>query len=517
MMRRSNQLSRAKTLWVYTKIAIIGLAVSLALFVFLLDVDDNTLSTSIHVPSDKVAVDVDLGTDTLQLDVPRTDMRHQDAVVLLEDLAILRPSNRLTLPTCAPGVKINTDQAALEKVRHCSGIDWSKSRLPPELVVWSYTPYHMCEGKITVHHRDVALFRDVILDKAFCEGPPCTEDVHLYLGSGYEKSDKVVFHEGFFLVPCGLMRSDRNAFRGGGGNHVSTWMNAVVPYDYPQEVLVDDVVSNLTIAIRRYEYWNIYHTMSDLYNAYMATRFYNVSTRAVNIVFLDGGGRGPYFQLWEDCFQKVIPLSHLSDQTLFRDLFWNKLGYSSELLAHSDPYLPLVEDFRQFVLDSNDLQQGRDKPDCSNLNILLISRHNYDNRTLARQIHNEKELEQSLIRDFHNVKVRKVQLEQLSVKEQLQLVIETDILLGMHGAGLTHSLFLPVHAGVIEFLPHPDSWNLSDGHFRGISRWRNLRYIRWQNDDRANEVVTGVATDIPVSVLKEKVSDMIQQICKKTF
>jgi hypothetical protein len=34
-----------------------------------------------------------------------------------------------------------------------------------------------------------------------------------------------------------------------------------------------------------------------------------------------------------------------------------------------------------------------------------------------------------------------------SLREQLQLVAHTDLLVGMHGAGLAHGLFLPPHAG----------------------------------------------------------------------
>jgi capsular polysaccharide biosynthesis protein len=81
--------------------------------------------------------------------------------------------------------------------------------------------------------------------------------------------------------------------------------------------------------------------------------------------------------------------------------------------------------------------------------------------------------------------VRGVQLELLPFTEQLRLVGETDILLGMHGAGLSHMLFLPRHGALIEFEPIGQGENM---HFAELALWRRLVYSRWRNDSSKNEV-----------------------------
>ena len=46
----------------------------------------------------------------------------------------------------------------------------------------------------------------------------------------------------------------------------------------------------------------------------------------------------------------------------------------------------------------------------------------------------------------------------------------------MHGAGLTHALFLPANASLIEL--STSSYSGSD-HFASIAAWRQLHYERW--------------------------------------
>ncbi|KAJ8304656.1 hypothetical protein KUTeg_018239 [Tegillarca granosa] len=82
----------------------------------------------------------------------------------------------------------------------------------------------------------------------------------------------------------------------------------------------------------------------------------------------------------------------------------------------------------------------------------------------------------------------------------------------MHGAGLTHAIFLPKHAGVIELFPKYRS--VSNAHFKAISRWRGLHYIVWQNLLRENEIA-GEFTKIPERILIKLVSKMKDRICRE--
>lgn len=58
-----------------------------------------------------------------------------------------------------------------------------------------------------------------------------------------------------------------------------------------------------------------------------------------------------------------------------------------------------------------------------------------------------------------------VDLAELPFKEQIQVVRDSDILLGVHGAGLTHSFWLPAGSATVEILPK----GLNHKGFRNIA------------------------------------------------
>lgn len=78
----------------------------------------------------------------------------------------------------------------------------------------------------------------------------------------------------------------------------------------------------------------------------------------------------------------------------------------------------------------------------------------YTKRHLPRSF--SKKVETKLleaIAAIPGVTVDTVEFANLSFKEQIQVIANTDILLGVHGNGLTHILFLPEDAAVIEVFP----------------------------------------------------------------
>jgi len=58
-----------------------------------------------------------------------------------------------------------------------------------------------------------------------------------------------------------------------------------------------------------------------------------------------------------------------------------------------------------------------------------------------------------VLRRFPNVDVQRVDFAQSSFAEQMQLVAQSEVLVGMHGAGLAHLLWLPEHGGLLELRP----------------------------------------------------------------
>jgi len=101
------------------------------------------------------------------------------------------------------------------------------------------------------------------------------------------------------------------------------------------------------------------------------------------------------------------------------------------------------------VLSSYDVDGSAHRLDCSAISLLLISRRDYvthprnPHAVVRRKIANELQLEAALRMRNPHFRIRSAQLERLSMSQQLRLVASTDIVVAMHGAGLTHALFMP--------------------------------------------------------------------------
>lgn len=70
--------------------------------------------------------------------------------------------------------------------------------------------------------------------------------------------------------------------------------------------------------------------------------------------------------------------------------------------------------------------------------------------TAYRTILNEKEIVEALLKDPGYHVERVVYDRHMPFRKQLEITHNTDVFIGMHGAGLTHLLFLPDWAAVFE-------------------------------------------------------------------
>ncbi|UYV74181.1 EOGT [Cordylochernes scorpioides] len=109
------------------------------------------------------------------------------------------------------------------------------------------------------------------------------------------------------------------------------------------------------------------------------------------------------------------------------------------------------------------------------IQVTLISR-----KTSFRKILNEDELIEAANRN-PLLSMKKVVYENLSFQSQLQVTHNTDILVGMHGAGLTHMLFLPDWGSVFEIY-HCDDRNC----YSDLARLRGVQYITWEKEDKVH-------------------------------
>lgn len=100
-------------------------------------------------------------------------------------------------------------------------------------------------------------------------------------------------------------------------------------------------------------------------------------------------------------------------------------------------------------------------------------------KTKFRNVLNEEELVEA-IKGLQGVDVRLVAYSKdMEFRQQLEITRNTDVFIGMHGAGLTHLLFLPDWATVFEL------YNCEDSEcYKDLARLRGVRYVTWENSTK---------------------------------
>ncbi|WAQ99366.1 RCN11-like protein [Mya arenaria] len=273
-----------------------------------------------------------------------------------------------------------------------------------------------------------------------------------------------------------------------------------------------------TFVFKRIEAHNLYHTMCEWMNVFYISKRLQLSPSNVDILFIDERPGNMLDPVWSTLFRTVTKADNEQELPVFGTLIWSMIGYISPLNNHALNDVPYLQEFRDFFLDSFRLKT-KTKLNCKQLQITVILRRDYMTHPerqaifggrVHRKFKNEGDIVLTLKNNFPEANIAAIRLEDLTMLEQLSLITNTDILVGMHGAGLSHVLFLPDHALVIELFPlsfHSDTYI----HFRTFARWRNLKYLCWQNTNQENEF-EDFYTKIPkniVDVLSTKANALL--------
>lgn len=87
------------------------------------------------------------------------------------------------------------------------------------------------------------------------------------------------------------------------------------------------------------------------------------------------------------------------------------------------------------------------------------------------------------------VKFRDVDFNLLSFREQILIDVTTDIMIGPHGAGLMHNIYMPDRAVLMEL--HIDNSGANQ-HFHNLARWQGRQY---KSLTMGNPIDVGALTD----------------------
>jgi Glycosyltransferase 61 len=228
-----------------------------------------------------------------------------------------------------------------------------------------------------------------------------------------------------------------------------------------------------TLFIQRYEYVNLYHTLTDWWNTWTVYRFFQQNEIAkVAVVFLDAHPAGNLDPVWTALFGESVHLRRLDDSNYIHSKQTAHLCFERAMLVppgyisllwpsrvpegglQLDPRThDMMKEFVDFVLDKLNLTHVVKIPG----NVVIIDRKPYLAHPRSqlfddRSLNNFPEVADALIQNIPNItSVRILQLHNITFREQVEAIREAEVLVGVHGAGLTHLIFLEDGSHVVEF------------------------------------------------------------------
>lgn len=254
----------------------------------------------------------------------------------------------------------------------------------------------------------------------------------------------------------------------------------------------DIIVEKPTYIMKIDANYNMYHHFCDFINLY-ASLFVNQShplafdTDTQILIWesykyespfaetLKAFSRNPVWNL-DDVKGKVVCFKNLVLPLLPRMIFG--LYYNTPII-HGCESSGLFRAFSEFI--THRLQIPRHSKTDSKIRITFLSR-----KTKYRQVLNENQLI-AAINTNKKYFVRRISFERgMPFSDQLQVIRNTDILIGMHGAGLTHLLFLPNWATIFEL------YNCEDPNcYKDLARLRGVNYVTWKDKSKLKTIDEG--------------------------
>ncbi|XP_078596851.1 EGF domain-specific O-linked N-acetylglucosamine transferase-like [Branchiostoma floridae x Branchiostoma japonicum] len=235
---------------------------------------------------------------------------------------------------------------------------------------------------------------------------------------------------------------------------------------------------------------NMYHHFCDYINLYASQHINGSFSQDVNIIMWDTSGLG-YGDIFSDTWKAFsdYPIIHLKEydgkKLCLRDAVFPLLPRMQYGMYYNMPLVPgcsgtgLYKAFSEHVLHRlNITQQGP----LDKVRVTLLSRS-----TKWRRILNEEELLSAMKSDTR-LEVRRVDYnwKKMSFPEQLKVTQNSDLLIGMHGAGLTHSLFLPDWGVLFEL------YNCEDPRcYKDLARLRGVQYYTWEKQEKITQTEKG--------------------------
>jgi capsular polysaccharide biosynthesis protein len=130
--------------------------------------------------------------------------------------------------------------------------------------------------------------------------------------------------------------------------------------------------------------------------------------------------------------------------------------------------------------------------------------------------------EEEVLQHVRNAGYEPVAFEELNLKQQIDLLQETKVLAGLHGAGLTNLMFLPKGATVLEFMPEEFAAYAHPFPYRSLAEAAQVNYAvsgmgpegekwQWTKPSQASTALRYQKVNAPRSLDIPKLTRAIKQ------
>ena len=254
-----------------------------------------------------------------------------------------------------------------------------------------------------------------------------------------------------------------------GGGHDGRWVGAAALKRGPTQ---NYTRSGVTAIVARKDEHNPFFMLSLVYNVWCAARHVD------RVVFLDECLPTEMDDLWGIVFPGIqtICIAELAGQSrVYERALVGMSETNGDLMRHlnDDAWVePRNARLAEFVSQMRGNARGSRR--------IIVSRRHTSKRRLDRIWKNEAEIAEA-------IGATPVVFEGLDMKEQIRVSAETSLMIGMHGAGLVHALWMREGSTLVEIFPKKQRrWG-----YRNIANMLGLRYIEYRGgrDTREGKVV----------------------------
>ncbi|XP_039262747.1 EGF domain-specific O-linked N-acetylglucosamine transferase-like isoform X2 [Styela clava] len=251
----------------------------------------------------------------------------------------------------------------------------------------------------------------------------------------------------------------------------------------------DVIIEKPTVLMKLDSGINLYHHFCDFFNLYLSQHVNNSwFDTDIQIVMWDTSSLG-YFDIATAAWNAFTdhPIIKLQDwkgkRVCLKDAMFPLLPRMRGGLYYNT-YIPngcvgssMFRAFSEHFLHRMGVTQNDIATENSTkIRVTLLERGKPEDEHVFRKIKNQDELIE-VMKEFPDFEIKVVQYKwkDISFVEQLKITHNSDIFIGMHGAGLIHFLFLPDWAVAFEL------YNCDDERcYRDLARLRGLDYITWE-------------------------------------